>query len=185
MKKILILCTALIGLIFNVQAQDAQLCELPPSLDQLKSKAVEVADITLDGNLLKLAANMIDKNKPDEAEAQKILSDIKSICVRSYKFDQSARYEETDIEKLRSQFKNPTWSSMVRVRNQRNGENVDVLFKTEDGAFSGIAVIVAKPEEFTFVRIDGAIDLAELAKLGGQFGVPKLDLQGQPEKAPE
>lgn len=185
MKKILLFCVALTGSVLNLQAQDSQLCDLPTSIEQLKSKAAEVADINMDANLLKLAGNMIDKDNPEEAEAQKVLSGIKGICVRSYKFDQDAQYAEKDIDSLRSQFGGPAWSSMVKVRNQRNGENVDVLFKTENGAFAGIAVIVAKPREFALVRIDGAVDLAQLAKLGGQLGVPKLDLPGQAKQAPE
>jgi hypothetical protein len=86
---------------------------------------------------------------------------------------------------LRAQFSDPSWSSMVKVRNQRNGESVDVLFKLQNGASSGIAVIVAKPEEFTFVRIEGSIDLSQLAKLGGQFGIPKLGMPGQAKPAPK
>jgi hypothetical protein len=176
---------AVMVLMLSARAQDAQICRLPPSLDQLKAKAVETADITLDANLLKLAGSAIDKDKANEAEIQKVLSGIKGICVRSYKFDKAAEYVEKDIDALRSQFSDPGWSSMVKVRNKRDEENVDVLFKTEKDAFAGIAVIVVKPQEFTFVRIDGSIDLAQLAKLGGQFGIPKLNMPGQSKPAPE
>jgi hypothetical protein len=185
MRRILSLGFVILGLALSAQAQNAQLCELPASLDQLKAKAAETADITLDANMLKLAGNAINKDKPYEAEVQKMLSNIKGICVRNYKFEKNVQYNEKDIDALRKQFSNPTWSSMVKVRNNKNGENVDVLFQTENGAFAGIAVIVAKPEEFTFVRICGSIDLAQLAKLGGQFGIPKLNLPGQPNPWPK
>jgi hypothetical protein len=185
MRRILSLCVAILGLTISVHAQNAQLCELPASLDQLKAKATEAADITLDANMLKLAANAINKDKPNEAEAQKMLSSIKGICVRSYKFDKNVQYVEKDMDELRNEFSNPHWSSMVKVRNKKNGENVDVLFQMENGSFAGIAVIVAKPDEFTFVRISGSIDLSQLAKLGGQFGIPKLNMPGQSNPAPK
>lgn len=184
MRRVLSMCIAMLALSTSARAQDAQLCKLPASLDQLKAKAAQTADITLDANMLKLAGNAINKDKANEAEAQKTLSGIKGICVRSYKFDKDPQYVEKDVDDLRSQFSDSSWSSMVKVRNKRDGENVDVLFKTEKGAFAGIAVIVVKPEEFTFVRIDGAIDLAQLAKLGGQFGIPKLNVPGQSKPAP-
>ena len=184
MRRILSMCIAMLAPMLGAQAQEAPVCKLPASLEQLSAKAVETADITLDANMLKLAGNAINKDKANEAEAQKTLSGIKGICVHSYKFDKDVQYNEKDVDALRSEFSDPTWSSMVKVRNKKNGENVDVLFKTEKGAFAGMVVIVAKPEEFTFVRIDGAIDLAQLFKLGGQFGIPKLNVPGQPKPAP-
>ena len=176
MRRILYLCIAILAPVVCAQAQDEQLCKLPASLDQLKAKATETSDITLDYNMLKMAGNVINKANSNEAEAQKVLSGIKGICVRSYKFDKEVQYAEKDVDALRSQFSSPSWSSMVKVRNNKNGENVDVLFKTEKGALAGFVVIVAKPEEFTFVKIDGSIDMAQLAKLGGQFGIPKLNM---------
>jgi hypothetical protein len=185
MKGILSVGIAFLGMMLSAHAQNAPLCELPSSLDQLKAKAIETTDINLDTNLLKLAGNAINKDNASEAEVQKMLSSIKGICVRSYKFDKTTQYVEKDMNALINQFTSPIWSSMVKVRNQQNGENVDVLFKTENGAFAGIAVIVAEPEEFTFVRIEGPIDLSQLAKLGGQFGIPKLNVPGQPKPAPK
>jgi hypothetical protein len=185
MRRVLFICVAILAAMLSAQAQDKQLCELPASLDQLKAKAVETADITLDADMLKMAGNAISKDKPNEAEVQKMLSGMKGICVRSYKFDKDVQYNEKDVEALRSQFSGPDWSTIVRVRNKQNGESVDVLYKAGKGALAGIAVIATKPEEFTFVRIEGSIDLAELAKLGGRFGIPKLNMPGQPEPAPK
>jgi len=185
MRKILPICIAILAPIVSLQAQDAQLCKLPASLEQLKAKATEASDITLPYNMLKMAGNAINKDNTNEAEAQKILSGIKGICVHSYKFDKDVQYNEKDVDALRLEFSDPTWSAMVKVRNKKNGENVDVLLKTERGAIAGLVVIVAKPEEFTFVRIDGSMDLAQLAKLGGQFGIPKLDMSVQTKPAPK
>ena len=183
MRKSFFACIAIPALALIAHAQDTQLCNLPASLDALKTKAVEVVDINMDSNMLKLAFNSIDTKNANEAEAQKMLSNIKGICVRSYKFDKDVQDLEKDAEALRSQFSSPTWSSMVKVRNKQDKESVDVLFRTEQGSFAGIAVIVSEPEEFTFVRIDGAVDLAQLAKLGGKFGIPKMNIPGQPKPA--
>jgi hypothetical protein len=184
MRRVLFICIPILALTLSAQGQETPLCKLPASLDQLKATAAETTDVTLDPNLLKLADNALNKGVANEAEAQKLLSNIKGICVRSYKFDKGTQYPEKDVEALRSQFSGPNWSSMVKVRSKQNGENVDVLVQSEKGALAGIAIIVAKPEEFTFVRIDGAIDLAQLAKLKGQFGIPKLNIPGQPKPAP-
>ena len=41
-------------------------------------------------------------------------------------------------------------------------------------------IIAAQPKELTVVNIVGSIDLDQLSKLGGQFGIPKIDVE--PEK---
>jgi hypothetical protein len=50
-----------------------------------------------------------------------------------------------------------------------------VFVKQEKGQVAGVAIIAAEPKELTIVSIDGTIDLAQLAALGGQFGIPKID----------
>jgi hypothetical protein len=46
---------------------------------------------------------------------------------------------------------------------------------------AGLVVIAAEAKELTIVNIVGPIDLDQLSRLGGQFGIPKVDLKG-PEK---
>ena len=47
---------------------------------------------------------------------------------------------------------------------------------TEKGTVTGLAVIAAEPKELTFVYIDGLINPEQLAGLGGQFGIPKVEV---------
>jgi hypothetical protein len=51
----------------------------------------------------------------------------------------------------------------------------------------GLAIIAAEPREFTIVNIVGSIDLEDLHKLEGKFGVPNLDIQAgkKPDTAPK
>ena len=114
-----------------------------------------------------------------------MVSSIKGMCVRNYKFDKPVQYSDKDLDVLRAQFNDSSWSNMVKVHNQKTGENVDVFFQTINGALAGIAVIAAEPQEFTLVRINGEIDLSQLAKFGKNFGIPKLNMSGQPSPAPK
>jgi hypothetical protein len=69
---------------------------------------------------------------------------------------------------------------MVNVTS-RTGDNVDVFFKMEKDRIAGLVVIAAQPRELTVVNIVGPIDLDQLSSLGGQFGIPKVELKG-PQK---
>ena len=183
MRKAASIFIAIFALALSARAQGEPSCNLPVNLDQLAAKAAEVVDVNMDENMLKFAGNFLNKDKPGEAQAQKLLSGIQNLCVRSFKFDKEGQYAEEDVELLRSQFQSPTWSRMVGVQNKRGGENVDVLFKMENGVIAGLAVVAAKPMELTFVQIDGTIDLSQLATLGGQFGIPKVEMSPKSKPA--
>jgi hypothetical protein len=174
MRKAILVSIAVIALASGVRAQDSQICKMPVNLERLAAKASEVVDVNIDSNMLKFAGNFLNKDNSEEAQAQKIVSNLKGLCVRSFQFDENQKYAEEDIEGLRSQFRAPVWSRMVGVRSKRDKENVDVYFRMENGAVAGLAVIAVEPNELTVVHIDGAIDPSQLSELGGQFGIPKV-----------
>ena len=176
MRKTALICIAILAAMLSARAQDVSTCKLPGNLEKITAKAAEVVNVNLDENMLKFAGNFLNKDDQDQAQVQKMLTSIRSICVRSLKFDAGGQYAEDDVEQLRSQFRTPVWSRMIDVKNQRGGDNVDVLFKMEKGVMTGLAVIASKPTELTFVHIDGAIDPSQITKLGGQFGIPKVEL---------
>jgi hypothetical protein len=176
MQKAAVIGIAIFMLTLAGRAQDSTSCKLPVNLERLAAKAAEVVDVNLDENMLKFAGSFMNKNKSEEAQAMKLVSGLKSICVRSFEFDQETQYAPEDLETLRSQLRAPTWSRIVGVRSKRDKENVDVYFRTEKGIVTGLAVIAAEPKELTFVHIDGMIDLEQLGKLGGQFGIPKIEV---------
>ncbi len=183
MRKAAFFCLAILALTLTGFAQSAASCKLPVNLERLAARASEVVDVNMDESMLKFAGNFMNKNKPDEAQAQKLISGLKGLCVRSFEFDQEAQYAEDDLEALRSQLRAPVWSRMVGVRSKRDKENVDVFFRIENGTVTGLAVIAAEPKELTFVHIDGMIDPEMLGKLGGQFGIPRVEMPPHPTPA--
>jgi hypothetical protein len=70
---------------------------------------------------------------------------------------------------------------VVGVRSSRGGEDVDVFLKMEKDRIAGLVVIAAQATQLTFVNIVGPIDLEQLSSLGGQFGIPKLEVE-RPKK---
>jgi hypothetical protein len=58
----------------------------------------------------------------------------------------------------------------------KQGSNVDIYILRSGNRTDGVAIIAAEPRQLTVVNIVGSIDLAKLAQLQGQFGVPKMGL---------
>lgn len=152
----------------------AQEIKIPVDLDKLAAKASETTEVTLNGRTLQLAAKFM--NDEGDEEARNIVKKLKGIYVRSFEFDSPGQYSEADIESLRSQLKSPVWEKVVNVHSKREGENAEIYFKTDSSdQIAGLVVIAADPKELTIVHIDGPLDPSDLDKLGGDFGVPRLE----------
>jgi hypothetical protein len=155
----------------------AQEIKLPANLEKLAAKADQTVDVTLDGSMLKLAGRFISGQGEDAAKTRKALSGLESITVRSFEFSSEGQYEMADVDAVRAQLKGPQWSRIVGVTSKREGDNADVYFKDAgNGNLGGIVVLCAEPRSLTIVNIAGNLDPSQLADLGGQFGIPKLDM---------
>jgi hypothetical protein len=161
------------------QAQDFQSARLPiEQLDKLAAKANETVEVTLDERLLQLAAKFLSSKDPQQARIKELVAGLKGVYVRVFEFDQAGEYALSDIEALRAQLRAPAWSKIVGVRSRRGGDNIDVHVKLQGDSILGLAIIAAEPRQLTVVNIVGPIDLEKLSQLQGQFGIPKLDLEG-------
>ena len=160
----------------------AQQIQFPPSFDKLAEKASETVEVTLDANTLKFASRFMNSQDKDEAKAKSIIQGLNGIWVRSFKFDKPGEYSAADIEAIRNQLKTPGWIPMVKVRSRKEGDNVDIFFRTSGENITGLLVLSAEPTELTVVNIDGKISPEDMEELGGQFGIPKIKT-GEPAKS--
>lgn len=160
----------------------AQDIKIPPSLDRLAVKASDVVDVTMDANLLQLASRFLSNKDSDDAKVKKLISGLKGIYVRSYEFEKTGEYQESDVEPIRAQLRNPAWSRIVGVRSQKSGENSEVYVKTGNNKIGGLVILSTEPKELTIVSIQGSIDPDQLNELGGHFGIPKVETSKDKDK---
>ncbi len=145
-------------------------------LDKLAAKATETTDVTLDGSLLRLGAKFLSADDPDQAKVKKLVAELKAVYVRTYDFDQEGGYSEADLASIRTQLRSPGWSRIVGVQSKKDHDNTEIFLKTgsEPG---GLAIVCTNPKQLLVVNIVGKIDLDELSDLGGNFGIPKIDIE--------
>jgi len=166
---------AIVGLI-AVWPLAAQETKLPANLEKAANKAANVVDINMDGPMLQLASKFLSDKDPDEAKVKKLVSGLKSISVKSFEFEGRSEYDPKDLEELRAQWKGPGWSRIVGVRSKNDGGNAEVYLKSDGNQITGIAILVADPNNLTIVSVNGTIRPEDVQDLPGHFGIPKVDL---------
>jgi hypothetical protein len=143
----------------------------------LAAKAVETADVTLDGPMLRLAAKFLDHG-PEERAARDVIAKLKGIYVRSYEFEKEGDYDRKIVERVRTQL-GPSWKRIVKVVS-RKSEDVGIYVDMQGEDIVGLVIISAEPRAFTLVNLVGPIDIDKLASLEGQLGIPRFS--GPPAK---
>ncbi len=110
-----------------------------------------------------------DGKQNDNADLKQVLSSLKSIRVRSYRFDSDFVYSQTDVDAVRAQLSGSGWSQLVHTRDRKEHKDVDVYLALDREIISGLAIVASEPREFTIVNIVGSITAEQAAKLQKSF----------------
>lgn len=142
---------------------------------KLAPKAADTVEVNLDGFMLSLAKKFLSDSNPEESQAKKLIGNLKSIKVRSLKFNKEGDYTSADVDKLRSAVSGADWSKVVEVKNNESkGGNTGIYIKNNGSKIEGIVVLAAEPKELTIVQVIGSIDPEQLRALGDAGIIPKV-----------
>ena len=146
------------------------------NLSRLSAQAAEVTDISLDPSLLQLAGNFLSGKDAESAAIKQLINDLRGVYVKSFKFDRDGAYTPADVQSIRNQLKGG-WNRLVATESKKAQEVVEIHSWRDGDRSGGLTILVAEPRELTVVNIVGPIDLARLAVLRGQFGIPNFPLK--------
>jgi hypothetical protein len=184
MKSRMILLAAALALSTPAFSQLKGQLQLP-EFASLADKATESVTVTLDSTLLGMGCRFLNAEDPQEADAKKLCTGLSGIYVRSFTFDSDFAYPKADVEGVRRQLSSPGWSRIVGAVSKKEQTNVDVFVLVDNGKARGLGIIAIEPRQFTIVNIVGNVDLEQLHNLEGKLGVPNLEIETTPKKAPE
>ena len=175
LRSVILTC-ALLALPALAAAADPGRLQLP-DFSALSKKATQSVDISLGPSLLQLAGGIVsDDSDARNAAVNDLIKGIKGIYVRSYTFDRPGEYSKADVKALQAQVLAPGWIPVVSTHDLKQGSNVGIYLLRNGDHTQGVAIIAAEPRQLTIVNIVGSIDLARLARLQGQFGVPRVGI---------
>ena len=145
-------------------------------LDHLNAKASETVDVNIDERLMQITGKFLSGKDPDEVKIKELINGLKGIYVKRFEFERDGEYSQADIESIRSQLRNPSWSKILNV-SSKNENSVEVYLMSSVSQVEGLVVVATDPKELTIVNIVGPVDLEKLSHLEGQFGVPELGIE--------
>lgn len=130
-----------------------------------------VTEVILRHRLISMVAAMTKKHDPQLAS---MLEQLRLIYVHTLKVDENneKQLHET-MKNLNQKLQDDGWEVIVRVREEKEENNIYILPKGE--MIEGLCILSIEGEEVTFLNIVGTIDLNMLAQLGEKFDLPTLD----------
>jgi hypothetical protein len=140
-------------------------------LDKLGANAKGSTNITLNANMLKLAASFIG----DGGDSIKsLIRGLTGVYVRTYEFDRPGQYVEADLEPLRAYLRSGQWSKIVDVREASKEASEIYVQALPNDRLGGLVVISAEAREVSVIFISGVMNASDVAKLSGNLGIPDL-----------
>lgn len=165
-----LLATVAVGLTLGPRPAGAQQLQLP-DLSAITPLAADVVDVSVDQALLGLASGFL-AGEGEDKEMRDLISGLQGIYVKSLQFDRDGVVDAALLDRVRTQLSTGRWSRLVTARSSRDSSDVGVYLWRDNGKAGGLAVLSSGPRELTIVNIVGDIDLEQLSRLQGKFGVP-------------
>ncbi len=150
------------------------------TLDKLGVNAKNKTNITLDSDMIRLAAGFMSKDSGPNS-IKPLVDNLKGIYIRSWEFAKEGQYNEADLEPLRAWLKQAKWNRIVESREDNQSSEVYLLRNGGD-RLGGVAVVAAEAKEVTIVYISGDLKPEDIAKLSGNMGIPEIHMNQGPKK---
>ncbi|MFZ0799056.1 MAG: DUF4252 domain-containing protein [Terriglobales bacterium] len=145
---------------------------IPHGIDALRQHATSKTEFTLDHSMLAMASKL----DPDNEDLRRVIAGVSGISVHSYHFPGAWTYDPQAANSVKDEYGAAGWKQVVNNHEKDGGPGVtDVWVRLENNAVSNVALLLTKSNEVDFVVVSGSISPLDLFRLGGHFGIPKLE----------
>lgn len=153
------------------QAQQP-LDQIPQGVEYFREIASSKTEFTLDHSML-VFASKIDS---DNEDFRRVIAGISGLAVHSYRLPGVWMYDPKALDSVKQEYQATGWKQLLN-RHDKNGDPgmSGLWVRFEHNAISNIAVLLARPNEVTFIEIAGSISPLDLSHLGGHFGIPRIE----------
>jgi Domain of unknown function (DUF4252) len=154
------------------QAQAPQPDWTPQGIEALGQYASSRTEFTLDHSMLVLASKL----DQDDEDLRRVIAGVNGVSVHSYRFSGPGMYDPSLLSAVRQQYRAAGWKHMVSNHDKNGGSGAtDLWIRFDNNAITNIAVLFAGQNQLNFIAVSGSISPIDLLRLGGHFGIPKIE----------
>ena len=158
------------------QARAGQPARLTIDLPELEQRADEVVEVNLEGRSLDVGQKWLAVRKGVSRSVKEFVKGLKGVYLRRFWFSRKKAYSREDTDPIRQRLEDDGWVPMIDVLDRQKTEAVAVYSYVEDEKMAGVTVVSEEPQELMVIHIVGPVDLEALSELGGEMGLPVMNL---------
>jgi hypothetical protein len=145
---------------------------IPHGIDAVRKSASSKTEFTLDHSMLVMASKLDHDNE----DLRRVIAGVNGVTVHSYRFPGAWTYDAKALSSVKDEYRAAGWKQVVNNHEKNGGPGVtDLWMRLENNAISNVAVLLEKSNEVDFVLVSGSISPVDLFRLGGHFGIPKIE----------
>jgi hypothetical protein len=145
---------------------------VPRGIDELRQGASSKTEFTLDHSMLILASKL----DPNNEDLRRVIAGVSGVSVHNFRYSKPGTFDAQAVESLRDDYHAAGWMQVMNKNDKNGGPGVtDVWVRLENNAISNAAILVARSSEVDFFVVSGSISPIDLVRLGGHFGIPKIE----------
>jgi hypothetical protein len=145
--------------------------QIPRGIEALRQSASSKTEFTLDHSMLVLASKL----DADNEDLRRVIAGVDGVSVHSFRFAGNSTYDPEALGSVKEEYRAAGWKQLMNNHQKDGGPVTDLWVYLENTAVSNVAVLLSKPNEVDFVVVSGSINPIDLFRLGGHFGIPKLE----------
>ena len=153
------------------QAQQ-QTVWIPQGIEALQESSTSKSGFTFDHSMLVLASKLDSGNE----DLRRVIAGISGISVHNYQFRNALPYDTAALSSIADEYRAAGWKQVLNKHDRDSDAGMtDLWVRMENNAISNVAVLLARPNEVSFVVVSGSISPVDISHLGGHFGIPKIE----------
>jgi hypothetical protein len=145
---------------------------VPHGVAALRREASSKTEFTLDHSMLVFASRL----DPNDQDLRRVIAGVSGVSVHSYRFPEPWVYDAGALNSVKKEYHAAGWEQLVNRHAKDGGPGVtDLWIRWESNAVSEVAILVARAKDVDLIVVSGSISPLDLFRLGGHFGIPKIE----------
>jgi len=154
----------------------SQTTPVPQALADASRTASTRTEFVLDRPMLELASRFTH----DNPELRKVMAALNAVGVHSFHYRDGLEPDALLGISVAQEYRERGFIQLLRKHRNDGGVVSDLWLRMDGAEVREIAVMWMGPRDVNLVTVSGTLSMADLLKLGGHFGVPKMDGLGLP-----